>query len=208
MNGILGIKIGMSQIFTPKGERVPVTLVSTSNCVVTQVKTKEKDGYNAVQAGIGAKSIKKVSRSMQKSFEKLKMKPTRWLREISVSDGESYAVGSLISLEFLKPGDKVDVSGTTKGHGFAGGVKRWNFQGGPAAHGSRFHRRGGSIGNHTYPKHVFKGRKMPGHYGVDQHTVLNIEVMDVLKDESLLVLKGALPGPAKGLLKIRKNNRG
>lgn len=208
MSGILGIKVGMSQVYTPQGERVPVTLVNTAGCVVTQIKTKEKDGYTSVQVGIGEKSIKKIDRSLLKKCEKLKIKPVHWLREIPVEDVSLYTVGSQVSLDFLKPGDKVDVCGTTKGHGFSGGVKRWNFQGGPAAHGSRFHRRGGSIGNHTYPKHVFKGRKMPGHFGVDQKTILNVEVVDILKDENLLVVKGAVPGSMNGLLKIRKSQRG
>jgi len=207
MSGILGIKVGMSQLFTPEGERVPVTLVNTAGCTVVQLKNKEKDGYESLQVGIGEKSIRKVSKPLQKHFEKAQIKPTRWLREFKVENPSQYKAGQTMPLDFLKPGDFVEVRGTTKGHGFSGGVKRWSFQGGPAAHGSRFHRRGGSIGNHTYPKHVFKGKKMPGHYGVDTCTVLNIRVMDVLKDENLLVLKGALPGAARGLLEIRKSKR-
>lgn len=211
MSGILGIKVGMSQVFTPEGERVPVTLVNTAGCSIVQLKSKEKEGYEAVQVGIGKKSLQKVSKPLQKHFEKAQIKPTRWLREFRVENvGEllaQYKTGQVMSLDFLKPGDFVDVRGTTKGHGFAGVMKRWNFQGGPGAHGSRFHRRGGSIGNHTYPKHVFKGRKMPGHYGVDTCTVLNVRVVDILKDENILVLHGAVPGASRGLLEIRKSKR-
>ncbi len=207
MSGILGIKVGMSQVFTPGGERVPVTLVNTAGCAIVQLKNKEKDGYESIQVGIGEKSIRKVSKALQKHFEKAQTKPTRWLKEFKVENLDQYKVGQPVSLDFLKPGDFVDVRGTTKGHGFSGGVKRWGFQGGPGAHGSRFHRRGGSIGNHTYPKHVFKGKKMPGHYGVDTCTVLNIRVVDILKDEALLVLQGAVPGATQGLLEIRKSKR-
>ena|SRR3989338_666103 len=206
MSGILGIKVGMSQVFTPEGERVPVTLVNTGGCTLVQLKNKEKDGYEAIQVGIGEKSIRKVSKPLQKHFEKAQIKPTRWLKEFKVEAGQ-LKPGQAVPLDFLKPGDFVDVRGTSKGHGFAGVMKRWNFQGGPGAHGSRFHRRGGSIGNHTYPKHVFKGKKMPGRYGGDTCTVLNIRVVDILKDEALLVLKGALPGAARGLLEIRKSKR-
>lgn len=205
MSGILGIKVGMSQVFAPDGTRIPVTLVKTEGCVVVQVKTKEKEGYNAVQLGIGKKSSQKVNKAVLKHFEKGKIKPTRWLREFKNGDTTQYSVGSLVSLDFLKAGDLLKVRGISKGHGFSGAVKRWNFKGGPAAHGSRFHRRGGSIGNHTYPKRVFKRRKMPGHYGVESKTVLNVKVIDVLKEENLLVLKGSLPGANRELLEIRKS---
>lgn len=207
MSGILGVKVGMSQVFTPEGERVPVTLVNTAGCTIVQLKSKEKDGYEAIQVGIGEKSIRKVNKPLQKHFEKAQTKPTRWLKEFKVANPSQYKPGQGVPLDFLKPGDFVDVRGTTKGHGFSGVMKRWNFQGGPGAHGSRFHRRGGSIGNHTFPKHVFKGKKMPGHYGVDSCTVLNVRVVDILKDENLLVLKGAVPGAARGLLEIRKSTR-
>ena len=207
MSGVLGIKVGMSQIYSPEGDRIPVTLVSTKDCSVVQLKTKEKEGYKAVQVGVGNKPLQKASKELKENFEKAKVKPTRFLREFKVDDVSSYSVGSLVSLDIFKVGDRVEVRGTTKGHGFSGAVKRWDFQGGPAAHGSRFHRRGGSIGNHTYPKRVFKRRKMPGHFGVDGRTVLNVKVMDILKDEGLLVLKGALPGASSGLLEIRKSKR-
>lgn len=206
MSGILGIKLGMSQVFTPQGECLPVTLVGTAGCRVVQIKSKDKDGYDAVQIGIGQKSIRKLPKALLKHFEKAKTKPLRWLREISADPAVSYTVGQEVGLDFLKVGDRVHVRGTTKGHGFSGGIKRWNFEGGPGAHGSCFHRRTGSIGNHTYPKHVFKRRKMPGHYGVERQTVRNIAVIDILKNENLLILKGALPGARNSLVEIRKES--
>lgn len=202
MSGILGIKIGMSHIFTSEGKRVPVTVVSTDGCVVVQTKTNEKEKYQAIQLGIGSKSQRRVNQSLKKHFEKAKVKPTRWLREIRSEDSVK-SLGQLVSLDFLKPGDRVKVSGITKGRGFSGVVKRWNFEGGPGAHGSCFHRGVGSVGNKTYPSRVFKKRPMPGHYGNERCTVRNI-VVDVLKDENLLVLKGAVPGCNRGLLEIRK----
>lgn len=203
MSGILGVKVGMSQVFTPEGERIAVTLVSTEGCSVVQMKTAEKEGYNAIQIGVGKKSVHKINQPLRKHFEKAKLKPTRWLREVHVEDVTKYTAGQLLSLDFLKPGDVVQVRGVTKGRGFTGVMKRWNFSGGPAAHGSCFHRRVGSIGNHTFPKHVFKRRRMPGHYGCDQLSVKN-EVVEVLKDQNLLVLKGSVPGSNHGLLEIRK----
>lgn len=203
MSGILGIKIGMSQIFTPAGERVSVTLISTDGCVVVQNKSKEKEGYNAVQVGIGTKSISRVSKPLKKHFEKAKVKPTRWLKEFRLDEGVSYQPGQSLDLDFLKEGDWVKVRGVTKGRGFSGSIKRWGFKGGPGGHGSCFHRRPGSIGNHTYPSRVFKRRPMPGHYGVDQLTVKN-KVMGIIKEENLLIVKGSVPGSQRGLLEIRK----
>lgn len=182
--------------------------MNVQNCVVVQKKQLEKSKYYAVQLGVGDKSPHKVSRALKKHFEKANVKPTQWLREFKVSDLEKYELGKPVPLDFLKPGDTVDVRGTTKGHGFSGVVKRWSFQGGPAAHGSRFHRRIGSIGNRTFPKKVFKGKHMPGRYGNEPCMVLNVVCLDVMPTENMLVLKGSLPGPTHGLLEIRKSNRG
>ena len=207
MSGILGIKVGMTQVFTPQGERVPVTLVSTEGCVVVQTKTKEKEGVQSVQLGIGEKSVRDLSKSLKKHFEKAKVKPTRWLRDFQVAELEKYPVGSPVSLDFLKPGDKVEVRGETKGRGFSGVIKRWGFSGGPGGHGSRFHRHGGAIGNKTFPKRIFKKRRMAGHYGTETRTV-NVQCVDVLKDEHLLVLKGQLPGSKNSLVEVRLSHRG
>lgn len=207
MNGVLGIKLGMSQMFTKTGEMVPVTLVDTEGCVVVQKKTKEKDGYDAVQLGVGKKSQKRVTKALKKHFENANVMPLRWLREFRGVSAEAYEVGKSVSLDLFKAGDFLDVRGVTKGRGFSGPMKRWGFHGGPAAHGSQFHRRQGSIGNHTYPKHVFKGRKMPGHYGVERMCVLNVECLDVLKDERVLVLKGSVPGAKNGLIEISTSHR-
>ena len=203
MSGILGTKVGMSQIFNEKGERVPVTLISTEGRIVVQKKTVDKDGYNAVQLGVGKKSAHKVSSVIRKHFEKANAKPTRWVREIRLDDVSPYELGKEVPLDFLIPGVLVNIRGTTKGRGFAGAIKRWNFSGGPMNKGSTFHRRVGSIGNHTFPKRVFKGRPMPGHYGVDQQTVRNIELIDVLRDEKIVVLKGSIPGSKNSLVEIR-----
>ena len=203
MSGVLGVKVGMSSIYRPDGKKIAVTLVSTEGCTVIQAKAKEKNGYTAIQLGVGTKSPRKVSKALKSHFEKAKVKPLRWLKEFHVEKLDGYELGQAVSLDFLKPGDFVKVSGTTKGKGFTGVMKRYNFQGGPGGHGSRFHRRLGSIGNKTYPKRIFKGRPMHGRHGNWQRTVLN-EVIDVLKDEQLLVLKGAVPGATRGLLEIRK----
>lgn len=203
MNGILGIKVGMSQVFTSEGEQVPVTLISTNGCVVVQAKTKDRDGYDALQLGIGLKSQRCIGKALKKHFEKAKTKPTRWLREIREEESTKHQPGEPVALDFLKPGDVVKISGITKGRGFTGAMKRWNFEGGPGAHGSRFHRTLGSIGNKTYPKRVFKRRPMHGHYGNERCSVRNV-VIDILKDENLLVVKGAVPGKSSGLLEIRK----
>jgi large subunit ribosomal protein L3 len=206
MSGILGIKVGMSQVFTKEGKCVPVTLVNYEGCVVVQKKTQDKGGYNAIQLGIGKKSPKKLSKAVKKHFEKAKLKPTRWLREFRVEDVEKFEVGKPLPIEF-KAGDMLDVRGTTKGRGFAGVMKRWGFKGGPGGHGSTFHRHGGSIGNATQPAKVFKGTKMPGHYGVDKTVMENIECIDVLKDDHLVVLKGSLPGSKNSLVELRMSKR-
>ncbi|WP_027718595.1 50S ribosomal protein L3 [Desulfovirgula thermocuniculi] len=201
--GILGRKVGMTQIFTEAGEAVPVTVIEAGPCVVVQKKTPERDGYSAIQLGFGAVSEKRVNKPLKGHFARAGVRPVRFLREIRVDNVEEYQVGQEIRADIFSVGEKVDVTGTSKGHGFAGGIKRHGFQRGPMAHGSKYHRRPGSLGAKG-PARVFKGRKLPGHYGVERVTVQNLEVMRVDPERNLLAVKGSVPGPRGGLLLIRE----
>ena len=191
---ILGQKLGMSQVFDEKGKRIPVTLVEAGPCLVTQVKTKEKDGYQAIQ--LGFKKIekeKKIKKPMQKY-------PFQWLREFK--DGE-YKVGDQIDVSVFQEGKKVKVSGISKGKGFQGAVKRWGFSGRGASHGVKHEARTlGSIGS-SFPERVIKGKKMPGRMGNERTTVKNLEIVKIDKENNLLAVKGAVPGKKGTLLEIR-----
>jgi large subunit ribosomal protein L3 len=194
MKFILGQKLKMSQIFDKQGKVVPVTLITAGPCEVLQIKTKEKDGYPAVQ--IGFKKIEKK----KKIKKTMKGKPFRFLREFR--DGE-YKVGDKIDVSIFQEGEKVKVSGLTKGKGFQGGVKRWGFSGRDATHGVKHeHRTLGSVGT-SFPERVIKGKKMPGRMGQDRITVKNLKIVKVDKENNLLIVKGAIPGPRGTLLEIR-----
>lgn len=201
--GILGRKVGMTQIFTEAGEAVPVTVIEAGPCVVVQKKTPERDGYSAIQLGFGAISEKRVNKPLKGHFAKAGVRPVRFLREIRVDNVDEYQVGQEIRADIFSVGEKVDVTGTSKGRGFSGAIKRHGFQRGPMAHGSKYHRRPGSLGAKG-PARVFKGRKLPGHYGVERVTVQNLEVMRVDPERNLLAVKGSVPGPRGGLLLIRE----
>jgi large subunit ribosomal protein L3 len=194
MKFILGLKLEMSQIFNEKGDVVPVTLIEAGPCQVTQLKTKEKDGYEALQ--IGFKKIEKK----KKIKKPMKEKPFRFLREFR--DGE-YKVGDMIDVSIFQEGEKVKVSGISKGKGFQGGVKRWGFSGRNATHGVKHeHRTLGSTGG-RFPQRVIKGRKMPGRMGYDRVTVKNLDIVKIDKENNLLVVKGAIPGRRGTLLEVR-----
>ena len=204
---ILGKKIGMTQIFLSDGRLVPVTVVEAGPCTVTQVKTVETDGYEAVQVGFGELSEKRAQKLKNKPelghFAKANVPATRYLREFRFDDISGYTVGAQIKVDQFAQGDKVDVSGISKGHGYTGAIQRWNQHTGPMAHGSKYHRGVGSLSANSDPSRVFKGKHMSGQYGAEKVTVQNLEVVSVDAERNLLLIKGALPGANESLLVIR-----
>lgn len=200
--GILGKKVGMAQIFTGEGRAIPVTVIEAGPCIVVQKKTPEKDGYSAIQIGFGEKRERLFTKPAKGHFSKSGVRPLRFLRELRVEDPEAYQVGQEIKADVFNPGEKVDVSGISKGKGFAGGIKRHGFHRGPMAHGSKYHRRPGSLGAKG-PAKVFKGRKLPGHLGAGRITVQNLEVIKVDAGRNMLAIKGAVPGPRGALVMVK-----
>ena len=202
--GITGKKIGMTQVFDEKGKVIPVTVIEAGPCVVAQKKTVENDGYAAIQIGFGDLKAQKVTKPMKGHFAKGDVAPKRTLREFRVDNIDSYNVGDLIKADAFAAGEKVDVTGTSKGKGYAGVVKRWNFGRLKETHGSGpVARHGGSIGMCSDPSKVFKGRKMAGHMGAEKITVQNLTVVKVDAENNLIALKGAVPGPNGGTVIIR-----
>lgn len=202
---ILGKKLGMTQIFTDEGVVIPVTVVEAGPCVVTQIKSKEKDGYEALQVGYQDIREKLVNKPKKGHFDKAKVAYKRYLRELPIENVNDYQVGSEITAEIFSEGDKVDVSGISKGKGFAGPIKRWNQHRGPMTHGSKYHRGPGSMGSGTSPGRIFKGKHMAGHMGAKKVTIQNLEVVKVDADRNLLLVKGALPGPRGSFLVIKES---
>lgn len=205
MKAILGEKIGMTQIFTEDGRVVPVTVVKAGPCVIVQKKTVESDGYNAVQVGFGDIKEKNVNKPLKGHFGKVKATPTRYLREFRGDDAEGLEAGAEIKADIFEAGEKIDVSGISKGKGFLGVIARWGQHRGPMSHGSRYHRRPGSMGACASPAKVMKGKRLPGRGGFDRVTVQNLEVVKVDTDKNLLLVKGAVPGAKGGLVTIRKS---
>jgi large subunit ribosomal protein L3 len=205
IEGILGRKIGMTQVFEENGDAVPVTVIETSPCVVLQVKTKDTDGYEAVQVGFG--TAKRMNSPEKGHFKKLGQ--FRYLKEFGVDDVSKWEVGQKVGCEIFEPGDLVDVSGATKGRGFAGVMKRHNFHGGPKTHGqSDRARAAGSIGAGTSPGRVIKGKKMAGHMGTNEATVKSLKVVRTDPDRGILMVRGAVPGNEGALLRVRRSPRG
>jgi large subunit ribosomal protein L3 len=194
MLGILGKKIGMTNIYNEDGRVVPVTVIEAGPCYVLQVKTKQSDGYEAIQIGFGQKREKLVTKPAAGRFKKAGVSPLRFMREIRVADAAPYKPGQKIEADVFAKGDFVDVIGTSIGRGFQGGVRRWNWKGGPGGHGSMFHRAIGSIQSGARLGRVTKGHHMPGHMGVDRVTIQNLEVISVDKENNMIVLKGCVPG--------------
>lgn len=201
---IIGTKLGMSQVFMPDGKVIPVTVVSAGPCPVVQLKTAEKDGYCAVQVAYGSIKEKNVTKPVKGHYAVAKVAPARYLRELRFDDCSGYKVGDEIKCDVFVEGEKVDVTGTSKGKGFAGAVKRWNHHIGPKAHGSGYHRGVGSMSANSTPSRVFKNKKMAGHLGNERVTVQNLTVVKVDKERNLILIKGAVPG-AKGGTVIVKN---
>jgi len=203
-NGILGKKLGMTGLFSHEGQYLPVTVIEAGPCRVTQVKTLANDGYNALQLGFGEKKKARVNKPLQGHYAKSGESQYAVLREFRIDNPEQFQVGQEITLDMFNIGDKIEVSGTTKGHGFTGTVKRHGFGRGPKTHGSRNYRRPGSIGNSAWPAKVIKGKKMPGQHGNTRKTVRNLEIVDIRPEANLILLKGAVPGPASGTIEIKK----
>ncbi len=206
MKALIGKKIGMTMIYKD-GIAVPVTVVKAGPCVVVQKKNVKTDGYNAVQIGFEEISSKHTNKPMEGHFKKSGIKSQRYLREIRLDNVDDYKIGQVVDVSVFKEGELIDVSAKTKGKGFQGAVKRWNFRGHDRTHGTKYPRHG-STGMHTYPGRVLKGTKMAGHMGDVKRTILNLEVIKVDKDNSLLAVKGALPGARGSLVYLRAAVRG
>ncbi len=205
MSGILGKKIGMTQIFDESGLAIPVTVVEAGPCFVTQVRTEKKDGYNAVQIAFGDIKEKNVVKPLRGHFEKAKIQPRRYLKEFDFSDMDDVKIGDEVKVDIFHPGGTVKVTGVSKGKGFQGTVKRHKFGGGPKTHGQSDRLRApGSLGQSSWPSRVFKGLKMSGRMGGERVTLKNVTVVKVDAENNLLFLKGALPGARHSLLEIVK----
>ena len=201
--GILGKKIGMTQIYADDGRVIPVTVIKAGPCKVIQMKTPEKDGYEAIQLGFEEKKEKKATKPLLGHFKKASVPVYRYLREIRIPL-KDLTVGQDIGVEIFEKGERVDVTGTSKGKGFAGVMKRHGYRGGPGSHGSMFHRAPGSIGSSSFPSRVWKGKGLPGHLGAERVTAKGLEVVDVKKELNILLVKGAVPGAKEGFLIISK----
>jgi len=205
--GILGRKKGMTQVFRDDGRIIPVTVVEAGPCTVLQVKTKAKDGYEAVQLGFCDKREKLMRKPELGKFKKINVTPKRFIREIRTAADQKFEVGQELKVDIFAAGDAVDVTGTSIGKGFQGGVKRWHWHGGPMTHGSMSHRRIGSISSSSDPSRVFKGHHLPGHMGMDRVTVKNLKVIKIDAENNLMLVKGAVPGHRDGLLTINLSRK-
>lgn len=204
MKGLIAKKLGMTQIFKDN-KAIPVTVLKAGPCYVIGKRTPEKDGYAAVILGFEETKESRMPKPLLGIFKKVGLKPLRHIKEFRVNPEEldKYEIGQVVSVDIFSPGEKVDVTGRTKGRGFQGGVKRHGFRGFPDSHGSRYHRAGGSIGSTTFPGRVFKGKTMPGHMGDEQVTIQNLEVVEVYPEKHLILVKGAVPGSANSLVIIK-----
>jgi large subunit ribosomal protein L3 len=204
VKGILGEKLGMTQVFTADGRAVPATVLRAGPCTVTQVRTPERDGYAAVQLGYGEVPAKRLTKPAAGHLAKAKAPPLRHLVEIRTDDAGSYELGAQVRADIFAAGERVDVVGVSKGKGFAGVMKRWGFGGLGDSHGTeRKHRSPGSVGSGTTPGRVYKGKRLPGRFGHERVTVLNLEVVEADAERNLLLVKGSVPGPAGGLVLVR-----
>ena len=203
IQGMIGKKLGMTQVFTESGQVIPVSVVQAGPCRVVQLRTPEKNGYSAIQLSYQEVKEGKLSKPGAGHFRKAGTPPSRYLREFP-GDLQDVQVGQVITADMFRKGDKVDVAGVSKGKGFAGVIKRHHFSGGPATHGSMFHRTPGSIGSSSYPSRVWKNQRMAGRMGNERVTVKNLEVVEVKVDQNLLLIRGAVPGSSGTLLIIKK----
>ena len=203
--GMIGKKVGMTQIFNEKGSVIPVTVIEVGPCTVVQVKTVETDGYDAMQLGFGEVKLKKVNKPEQGHYAKANVTPKKHLREFKVEDVASVKVGDELKADVFEAGEKVDIQGTTKGKGFQGVIKRHGQHRGPMGHGSMYHRRPGSMGSTSTPGRVFKGKKLPGHMGMQTVTIQNLDVVRVDLDKNVILVKGSVPGPKGAILKVKSS---
>lgn len=203
MKGILGKKIGMTQLYTEQGELVPATLIEAGPCTVLQIKDTSKDKYRAIRLGFDDKKESRTNKADSGNFKKAKSKAKRYIKEIRIEPKEEHKVGEEIKVDIFKEGEFVDITGISKGKGFQGGMKRWNWTAGKGGHGSMHHRRPGSIGASSFPSRVFKGQHMPGHLGVEKVTVQNLKILRIDKGRNLLVIKGTVPCHNNSYLIVR-----
>ena len=207
MKGILGVKVGMTEKFTKDGKIIPVTIVEVKPNVITQIKTVEKDGYNAIQLAVVDKKEKNATKAEIGHAKKAGVAPKRFLKEIRVESVDNYTLGSTLAADTFEVGEKVDVTGTSKGKGFAGVIKRHNQSRGPETHGSRYHRRPGSMGT-MRPMRVLKGKKLAGHMGSETVTIQNLEIIEVCVKDNYILVSGNIPGPKKSLVLIKSAIKG
>ena len=203
--GLIAKKVGMTQVFDEKGKVIPVTVIEAGPCVVSQVKTVETDGYNSIQLGFGAIKETKVNKPNKGHFTKANVTPRKHLREFRVDSIENIKVGDELKADIFEVGEKIDIQGTTKGKGFQGVIKRHGQHRGPMGHGSMYHRRPGSMGPTSTPGRVFKGKKLPGHMGVETVTIQNLQVVKVDMDKNVILVKGSVPGAKGAILKIKSS---
>lgn len=205
MKAIIGRKMGMTQVFAEDGTKYPVTVIEVLPNVVTQIKTKEKDGYDAIQVGYEDKKVSphNLTKPLKGHYEKAGVAPKKALRELKVDNVNDYKLGQEITVDIFEDGDVIDVRGLTKGKGFTGAVKRWNYSIGPAAHGSGYHRGPGSMANNGVIPRMQPGKKMAGHHGHKYQTILNLQIVKVLKDKNAILVKGSVPGPNQSIVSIR-----
>jgi len=201
---MMGKKLGMTGLFASDGRVTPVTVIQAGPCVVTQIKTQATDGYNALQLGFKEVKPKHVTKPRQGHFKKSGSACFRHVQEFAVENPEAFTVGQSVTVDIFAVGERVCVSGTTKGRGFSGVIKKEGFSGGRKTHGSKCHRIPGSIGSSAWPSRVTKGKGMPGHFGAERQTAQGIEIIDIRPEDNLLLVRGAVPGPASGLVAIRK----
>ncbi|MDR1435475.1 MAG: 50S ribosomal protein L3 [Puniceicoccales bacterium] len=201
---VLGEKVGMTQVFDQQNCLIPVTVMKAVPCFVSQLKDEKKDGYKAVQLAYGSRKELNMSNPLKGHLKNVGLKSCEGFREFRVQDLDTYKMGDAIDFSIFQTGELIDVIGKTKGRGFQGVMKRHGFSGGPASHGSMFHRRGGSYGCRQWPGHVYKGRKMPGHDGCLMRTMQNLEIVELILEKNLLLLRGSLPGFNGGLVILRK----
>jgi large subunit ribosomal protein L3 len=207
MKGLIGRKLGMTRIFEEDGRAIPVTVLECGPCPVTQIKTEKSDGYSAIQLAFGERKESRTTKPLAGHLAKAGVGPKRMLREFRVDSTEGFTPGQELTVELFEGVPKLNVTGVTKGRGFAGVVKRWGFGGGKETHGSNHHRAAGTIGMCATPSRVFKGHHMPGHYGVDRHTAVNLKVVRIDSERNLIFVRGSVPGSRNGFVLVQEPRR-